>query len=122
MKSTKPSVVLIVEDEVFIALSLEQELKNAGFSVCKRVATGEAAINAAAEYHPDIILMDIRLSGNSDGIEAAEKIRMASDASIIFMTGYQDDELDKRVKKLNPIGVFVKPIDIKSIIRLLRDG
>lgn len=109
---------LIVEDEVLIAMGIEMELINAGFKVCGRVTSGEAAIRAVAELKPDLVLMDIRLSGQLDGIEAAECISADSSAEVIFMSGYQNDEILERAMRLHPRGFLIKPFSLASLRRL----
>ncbi len=116
---TRPIRILLVEDEIFIAMCLEMELKQVNYEVCKRVSTGEEAVSIALQESPDIILMDIRLAGKIDGIEAAKQIRMNSEIPIIFMTGYLDKTVEERAKMLNPIGFFVKPVQIREIISLI---
>jgi len=112
---SKTVQILLVEDEVFIAMVLEMELNNEGYNVFKSVATGEEAVTIARKEHPDVILMDIRLSGDLDGIEAAERIRTFKEVPIIFMTGYRDKKALNRAKKINPQGYFIKPVNVKEI-------
>lgn len=107
--------ILLVEDEVFIAMALQMELKKAGYHICKSVATGEEAIVIAAQENPDVVLMDIRLAGELDGIEAAAQIRAARDIPIIFMTGYQDKKLMDRALTISPLGYFIKPVGIHDL-------
>ncbi len=104
--------ILIVEDEAMIAMCIEMELTRAGYGICQQgaVATGEKAVIIAQRESPDIILMDIRLAGEIDGIEAAQQIQACADIPIIFMTGYPDKAVEERAKKLNPLGYFVKPV------------
>lgn len=113
MKSRKR--ILLVEDEMFIAICLEMELKDAGYDVCRRVATGEEAVTAAAAQPPDVILMDIRLAGEMDGIEAARQIQTHRDIPIIFMTGYSDAAIEGRAKQLAPLHYFLKPIEVSML-------
>ncbi len=111
--------ILIVEDEVMIAMCLEMELKRVGYDVCQRVATGEEAVVVAEQASPDVILMDIRLAGEIDGIEAAQQIQACSSIPIIFMTGYPDKAVEERAKQLNPLGYFVKPLRLQRIQPLI---
>ena len=80
--------ILIVEDEVIISLFLENILKRLGYVVPEPVATGEEAIAAVAARRPDLVLMDIRLSGEMDGITAAERIQAAVPVPVVYLTGY----------------------------------
>ena len=113
--------VLLVEDDALIALAMEMQLKREGYSVCSRVATGEDAIVSAQSKAPDIILMDIRLAGNIDGVEASCKIREFSDVPIIFLTGYQDPATEKRAQAVNPLAYLIKPADF-HILQMLLDS
>lgn len=115
----RPRQILIVEDEVMIAMCLEMELTRAGYDVCQRVATGEEAVIVAQDKTPDIILMDIRLAGDIDGIEAAQQIQACTAIPIIFMTGYPDKAVEERAKQLNPFGYFVKPVRIHTLQPLI---
>jgi len=107
--------ILLVEDEAMIALCLQLQLEKAGYEVCQTVATGKEAIAAARQGNADVILMDIRLAGELDGIEAASRIRGFSDVPIIFTTGYSDSGLMERAEYINPLGYFIKPVKIYQI-------
>jgi len=111
----QPINILIVEDEVFIAMHLRMELRKSGYEVSGPVVTGEEAITRAAEEQPDIVLMDIRLAGKIDGIEAAREIRAHDDIPIIFMTGYENNEVRERAQQLNPLAYFIKPVSINDL-------
>lgn len=106
---------LIVEDEIMTAMCLEMELKRVGYTVCQRVISGEEAVVSAVQHRPDVVLMDIRLAGQIDGIEAAQQIQASAEIPVIFMTAYPDDNTIKRVKQLNPLGFFIKPVKIHNI-------
>ncbi len=107
--------ILIVEDESLIALALKHSLIRAGYEVCELVASGEQAIESAKKESPDVILMDTRLRGGMDGIEAARQIGNFSSATIIFTTGYQYPSLKGRAMALNPAAYLVKPVEIYEI-------
>ncbi len=111
--------ILVVEDEAMIALCLEMELKKAGYVLCKRVARGEDAVLTALRDLPDVILMDIRLAGPIDGIEAAHRIQAATTIPVIFMTGYPDKAIEERARALSPLGFFVKPVRLSAIRPLI---
>lgn len=111
--------ILIVEDEVIISMRLEMFFKRRGYKILAAVATGKEAVRNAIEKKPDIILMDINLRGDMSGLEAAEKIHEHHKVPIIFVTGYSDDEFKTRAGKLDPIGYFMKPINMYEIISAL---
>ncbi|MFP4375361.1 MAG: response regulator [Spirochaetaceae bacterium] len=114
-----PLRIIIVEDEAFVAMWLEQELTQSGFAVLGRVATGEAAVELAAEVRPEACLFDIRLAGDLDGIDAARRVRQFCDAKIIFMTGYPDSAIESRARELHPTAYLVKPVKIRQLQRVL---
>ena len=105
---------LVVEDEFVNAILMEKQLKHIGHEVLNHVATGENAIISARQNPPDIILMDIRLAGEIDGIEAAAAIKSESDIPIIFITGYDDQSVRERAEKINPLGFLTKPLAINE--------
>ncbi len=111
--------ILLVEDEAIIALLLKRNLERAGYNVYKPLATGEAAVEAVKTNDVDVALMDIRLAGEIDGVEAAEKIVSLCNTPIIFMTGYVDNDVRERAQALNPVAYLVKPVtpnDITPVI------
>jgi signal transduction histidine kinase/CheY-like chemotaxis protein len=107
--------ILIVEDEAIIAMEIENSLQNLGYEVTSIADAGEKAIIKAEEDKPDIILMDINLKGNIDGIEAANVIRSKSDTPVVFLTAYHDDERLSRAKSTMPLGYIIKPVQDKEL-------
>lgn len=101
--------ILVVEDEDIIAMNLEEHLTEMGYEVVGIAASSDEAVEKARELRPDLILMDIAMSGEKDGIDASEEIRSEMDVSIIFLTAYADEELIKRAKMAGPFGYIVKP-------------
>ncbi len=115
----KPKI-LIVEDEFLIAMDLKTKLIRAGYPVCGPVATGKDAIESTRKEAPGVVLMDIRLMGEMDGIEAARQIGSFSSAIIIFTTGYQMVDLKARAMELKPAAYLNKPVlarDIDAVIQ-----
>lgn len=117
MSASRPSLpppsarVLLVEDEAIIAKDIEQSLERMGYVVCGAAATGADAIRKAEETKPDLILMDIRLRGEMDGIEAARRILASRDLPIIFLTAFADDSTLQRAREVGPYGYVLKPFD-----------
>ena len=101
--------VLIVEDEAVVALDLSQRLTTLGYGVAGIADSGESAVMSAARERPDVILMDIRLQGEMDGIDAAHRIREANDVPVIYVTSYTDDTTVQRAVKTEPLGYLIKP-------------
>ena len=107
--------VLIVEDESVVALDLKLQLMKLGYSVLGIAGSGEQAIEIAARQPPDIILMDVRLQGALDGIQAAELIRRRHDVPIVFLTSHSDDETVGRAALTAPYGYLTKPYQIREL-------
>ncbi|MBC8554180.1 MAG: PAS domain S-box protein, partial [Candidatus Brocadiales bacterium] len=107
--------ILIVEDEITITESLQEILKNKGYGVAGAVSSGEEAIQKALKMHPDLVLMDIKLEGDIDGVEAARQIHKSLDIPIIYLTGYADNDLLERVKRTGPYGYISKPFVAKDL-------
>ena len=107
--------ILIAEDEVIVAQWMKIELEDVGYEVLEYVTTGEKAIESALENKPDIILLDVNLSGEIDGIDAAEKITETLNTPIIFMTGYNESSIFERAQKINPVAYLEKPIEIYDV-------
>ena len=103
--------ILIVEDEPVIAFDLKMTLIKLNYEVCGIAYFGQDAINKTAEYVPDLVIMDIKLDDEMDGIEAGEHIQNNFNIPVIFITAYADMETIERVKKINPYGYFLKPYD-----------
>jgi signal transduction histidine kinase len=107
--------ILIVEDESIVALDLRYRLENLGYEVHDIAASGEEAIEKTAESAPDLILMDIRLIGEMDGVETASQIRARWGTPVIYITAYADEETIKRAKVTQPLGYLVKPFDDRDL-------
>ncbi|MEG4406226.1 ATP-binding protein [Microcoleus sp. MON2_D5] len=101
--------VLVVEDEVIVAQDIAGRLKKLGYAVTATVSSGEEAIQKAIENPPDLVLMDIVLKGDMDGVTAAEKIRINRDVPTVFLTAYADDQTLQRAKLTDPFGYIIKP-------------
>ena len=114
--------ILLAEDEALTAMSMKQELERRGYGVCEVVATGDDAVKSAEREPPDLMLIDVRLAGGLDGIDAARRIRTFCNPPVIFMTGYPDEEGMVRARDLGPLGYFVKPVtvdDMEPVIKSL---
>ena len=112
--------VLIVEDDMIISMVLERMLQKLNFTVIDKVTTGKKAIRLTAETEPDIILMDIQLKDQIDGITAMEKIREHSSVPVIYITGNSDEYYLKRARNTNYVDYLVKPIQMKDLKKALQ--
>lgn len=103
--------ILIVEDDRVVARDISQQLEKLGYSVAGMVATGEDSVEIAAEARPGLVLMDIRLAGQMDGIEAARRIQARARIPVIFLTAFADDETVRRASHAEPFGYLLKPFE-----------
>ncbi len=101
--------IMIVEDEAIIASAMKMDLQNMGYDVASVVHSGEKALSRIEDEKPDLILMDIVLAGEMDGIETAEKIRSSSGIPVIYITAYSNEEIIKKAKLAEPFGYIIKP-------------
>jgi CheY-like chemotaxis protein len=107
--------ILVVEDELIVAEDLKMTLEGLGYQVTGIANSGEKAVELAMTEKPDLILMDIMLSGEMDGISAASRIRAANDIPIIYVTAYADSTLLERAKQTEPYGYIVKPFNEREV-------
>ncbi len=107
--------ILVVEDEAIIASDIKHTLKSLGYDVAGVARTGADAVAQAEELHPDLILMDIVLSGAMTGIEAAEAIRTRLDIPLIYLTAFADDATLQRAKGTDPFGYVLKPFGDREL-------
>jgi two-component system, response regulator PdtaR len=114
-----PAKILLVEDEALSALYLSLELQKMGFRVLAALSTGEEALALARAERPDLILMDINLSGRMDGLEAVRRIKELFEVPVIFTTGYSDAGIRELAGALEPLAFLVKPLDLKELRRII---
>lgn len=108
--------VLVVEDESIIALDLRRRLDRLGHTVIGHARTGTAAVELALSGDPQIILMDIRLQGEMDGIEAAERIQAHKRVPVVFLSAHTDDDNLERVRLAGAYGFVLKPFDERELV------
>lgn len=107
--------VLIVEDESIIAMTLRHTLADLGYEVIDTVSSGKAAIQAVSQGGIDLILMDINIDGNIDGIETASRIRQQHNIPVIYLTSYADDQTILRAEKTGSLGYILKPFKGREV-------
>ena len=113
--------ILIVEDDPVIVRVAEWRLSKLGYDVCGREETGAGALETVVRTQPDLVLMDINLIGNMDGIEAAKQIKKDFDIPVIFLTSHSDGNTLQRAKEIHPDGFIIKPFsddDLRIAIKL----
>jgi PAS domain S-box-containing protein len=107
--------ILIAEGKSRVALDLINWLKRLGYTVSAVAASGEEAIQKASDLGPDLVLMDIKLKGVVDGLDAAEEIRHRFDIPVVYLTAYTDEETLQRAKITRPFGYIIKPFDERTL-------
>jgi len=107
--------ILVVEDEAITARDIQNRLKELDYDVPAIAASGEGAIKSVEEIKPDLVLMDIILKGDMDGIDAAEQIHDRFDVPVVYVTAYLDEERLEKTKVTEPYGYITKPFEDKEL-------
>ncbi len=113
--------ILVVEDESIVSKDIQQSLKKIGYNVVGAASTGERALEIAHAEKPDIVLMDIMLKGDINGIETAERIKNELQIPVVFLTAYADESTLAKAKITEPYGYIIKPfkeIDLQTSIEM----
>ncbi len=113
--SASPASILIVEDEAVIALDIRATLTHLGYAVPAAVASGRDAVATVAQVRPQLVLMDIHLRGEMDGVEAAREIRERFDVPVIYLTAYADPATLQRARVTEPFGYLLKPFEEREL-------
>jgi PAS domain S-box-containing protein len=112
---TTKTNVLIIEDEGIVALRIQEVVEQLGHTVLGIAASGEEALEMGAQSIPDIVLLDIRLDGELDGIQTAEKIRTLWDTPFVFLSAQADRQTVRRARRTEPFGFILKPFTDNDI-------
>ncbi len=107
--------ILVVEDETLVGLELKEDLERLGYFVPEVIESGEAVVSAVARLQPDLLLMDVRLRGELDGIEAAFQAKVEFDLPVIYLTAYSDADTLRRAAQTGPDGFLLKPFDEREL-------
>jgi two-component system, response regulator PdtaR len=113
--------IMIVEDEAMIALDIQERLMEMGYDVPAMVNNGKEAIELAGKHLPKLVLMDIVIRGDMDGIETAEIIKDMYNIPSLFLTAYDNDATLQRAKKVKPLGYLLKPFDDSKLQEIILD-
>ena len=111
----KKARILVVEDEELVGLAISRYLQSRDYDVLPVVSSGEKAVSDSRGLEPDLVLMDIHLVGEMDGIEAASIIADSCHVPVIYLTAYSDAETLQRAKLAEPFGYVVKPFDERTL-------
>lgn len=108
--------VAIVEDDFIISLLLEKQISKVGYEIAGKASSAEEGLAMIKKEKPDVILMDIKINGDFDGIQLMEKVRHFSNAKVIYLTGNTDSVTRNRADATKPSGYLVKPVEL-AILR-----
>ena len=114
--------ILIVEDDYFVATNLEHQLVEAGYEVVGVAVSAAEAVQLAKERSPNLAIVDIRLAGNSDGVEAATALLTLYRVPSVFATAHGDPETRSRAQKANPLGWINKPYSFDVVLAVIRSA
>jgi CheY-like chemotaxis protein len=112
--------IIVVEDETIVALDLKSRLTRLGYHVPAVAATGPDAIALTEKHRPDLILMDIRLQGDMDGVEAVKIIQRRVKVPVIYVTALSGADAIKRAKSTGPVGYLFKPFAEQELLALIK--
>ena len=112
--------ILIVEDDLLIASQMEAALTDAGFQIAGTASTGKEALQLAHSQSPTLVVMDIRLAGDRDGIDTALELFRSHGIRCIFASAYSDQEAQQRAAPAAPIGWLQKPYAMASLVAKVR--
>ena len=113
--STRAAQILVVEDELILAEHIRHNLIGLGYRVPDAVVSGADALRQAGALRPDLVLMDIKLPGEMDGIAAAAQIRARFDIPVIYLTAFSDNVILQRAKVTGPFGYVIKPVETREL-------
>jgi DNA-binding NarL/FixJ family response regulator len=118
----EPARIVIVEDDFLVAAQMEAALADAGFEVVGVAASADEALQLAVSQHPAVVVMDVRLDGPRDGIDAALELFRVHEIRCIFATAHHDPHARRRAKPAAPLGWLPKPYTMPSLVEMVRQA
>lgn len=116
----KPARILIVEDDFLVAMQMESALIDAGFEIAGVAYSGEDAIELAVSERPRLVVMDVRLAGERDGIDTALALSAEHGIRCVFATAHHDEHARRRAEPAAPLGWLAKPYTMASLVTIVR--
>jgi CheY-like chemotaxis protein len=114
--------IMVVEDEGVVSIDIRNILRRSGYDIAAVAFLGEEAVKKAEEVHPDLVLMDIGLKGEIDGIEAAKMIRERHQIPVVFLTGFADENTLAKAREADPSGFIIKPINEEELRKTIEEA
>ena len=121
-RPSEPARILVVEDDFLVAMQVEAALSDAGFAVAGTASSADEAVALAASHRPTLIVMDIRLAGNRDGVDAALEIHRAMGLRCVFASAHADPEMRRRAAPSEPLGWLLKPYSMFALVEAIRSA
>ena len=112
--------ILVVEDEMLVAYQLNKKLQKLGYLVSPAVSSGEDALQSLRQFHTNLVLMDIVIKGDIDGIEVADRVQREFKVPVIFLTAYADEETLQRAELTRAYAYLVKPVQERELNAMIR--
>ena len=109
--------ILVVEDEAIVGFALQESLEKNGYIVPAVIGSGDEVTNAALKYKPDLLLMDIKLNGFLDGIDAIRRLRAVRQIPVIFVTAFSDEKVKSRISQVESSVCLLKPVKEEVLFR-----
>lgn len=119
-RTEQPARILIVEDDFLVAMQMESALADAGFEIAGVASSGQDAIELASSERPRLVVMDVRLAGDRDGIDTAVILFAEHRIRCIFATAHHDEHARRRAEPAVPLGWLAKPYTMASLIAMVR--
>jgi CheY-like chemotaxis protein len=113
--------ILVVEDEALVGMELQEGLISLGYHVPELINRGDEVLAALERVQPNLVLMDIRIGGSIDGIEAAIRVRRISAVPIVFLTAYNDPRTLARAAEIRPEGFLIKPFGAQELAAVVHN-
>jgi len=114
------ATILVVEDENIVAKDIQISLRKLGYAVPAIATSGRSAIEKAAEFSPDLVLMDIHLKGDMDGVEAGKELHARFNVPVIYLTAYSDENTLERAKLTEAVGYLLKPFKARELHTMIQ--
>jgi DNA-binding NarL/FixJ family response regulator len=119
-QADKPARILLVEDDFLVAMQMESALADAGFEIAGVASSGEDAIELAMSEQPRLVVMDVRLAGDQDGIDTALTLFAEHGIRCVFATAHHDEHARRRAASAAPLGWLAKPYTMSSLVMMVR--
>lgn len=109
--------ILVVEDETLAGLEIQDSLQRAGYHVPEVIDSGDEVMSAVVRHNPQLVIMDIHLNSYTDGIDAAQRMKILGNTPVVYLSAYHDESTIKRAMHTHPRNFLVKPVSSEELCR-----